>query len=155
MEAEETLRIEVPSSVPIILELVKEMLILEESIPTPLVHEGAVENGQSQLEETSEARLPVQEGDKMVRLPSTEFGDTPVQEETVDPSINNEGIWAEELPTATDIEEVTLESPIQSSEVQDQSPLESSTQLEAGNDPSNTVASELLVVPGLPLRWME
>lgn len=75
-------------------------------------------DGQSQLEETSEARLPVQEGDKMVRLPSTEFGDTPVQEETVDPSINNEGIWAEELPTATDIEEVTLESPVQSSEVQ-------------------------------------
>lgn len=44
MEAEETLRIEVPSSVPIILERVKEMLILEESIPTPLVHEGAVES---------------------------------------------------------------------------------------------------------------
>ncbi|KAJ8627304.1 hypothetical protein MRB53_020611 [Persea americana] len=94
-------------------------------------------------EETSEARLIVQDGDETVHLPSTELGDTPLKAETVDPFINKEAASIEERPIAIDSEETILEPPVQFSEL----PLESTSQLEAEGDPSNTIAYELLVVP--------
>ncbi|KAJ8632684.1 hypothetical protein MRB53_026020 [Persea americana] len=62
------------------------------------------------------------------------------------PSINKEAASTEECPIANDNGETILEPPVQPSEVQDQLPLESTSQLEAEGDPSNTIASELLTV---------
>ncbi|KAJ8649032.1 hypothetical protein MRB53_002055 [Persea americana] len=102
---------------------------------------------QLQLEEPSGAHLIVQEGDETVQLSFTELGDTPLQLETVDPFINTEAASREEHPIPIDSRGTILEPPAQFSEVQDQLPLESTSQLEADGGPSNTIASELPAVP--------
>ena len=133
------------SSTPVIPECIEEVPILEGFVPVPLVHTEATgsiediqiveyppfvqkgldvniindpENVHLQHEETSEARLIVQDGDETVHLPSTELGDTPLKAETVDPFINKEAASIEERPIAIDSEETILEPPVQFSEVQ-------------------------------------
>lgn len=143
-EVEDTIRIEVSSPAPTVLEHAEEALTLEESVPIPHVHEEVMEstefeeveeyplvvqegsnvntvnvsaNVHSQPEEIYGAHLIVQEGDKMVQLPSIESGDRPVQKEAVDPSINKEAVLTEVFPTAIDVKEENSKPLAQSSEV--------------------------------------
>lgn len=133
MEVEEAVNLEMPSSAPIGSEHAKEVPVLEESIPIPLVHEeivGSTKHLQKiehphvvqegldvinvptdvplRSEEILDAYLPVQEEDEAVQLLYTESGDIPVQGETLDPSINKEVVSTEEFPTAIDSEETIL-----------------------------------------------
>ncbi|KAJ8644439.1 hypothetical protein MRB53_006187 [Persea americana] len=63
----------------------------------------------------------------------------------MDPSINTEATPAEETPTT--VEKITSECPIQTSEVQDQSILETTSQVDAAGDSHDTYTPEILVVP--------
>ena len=73
---------------------------------------------QSQPEETSEVPLIAQEGHETAQLPSAEFDNSPVQVETMDPSISKEVVQAEEFLVAVDSEEIVIEPPVQPSDVQ-------------------------------------
>ncbi|KAJ8615072.1 hypothetical protein MRB53_034444 [Persea americana] len=174
MGVEETVSLAVSSPTPIISDSVEEASVPEEFLLVPLVHTEAVGNTediqivkhppavheglhvntindptnvQLQPEETSEARLIVHEGDETVQFPSTKLGDTTLQAKTIDPFINKEAASTEQLPIAVNSGEMILEPPAQFSEVQDQLPLKSTSQLEAEGDQSNTIASELPAVP--------
>ncbi|KAJ8632673.1 hypothetical protein MRB53_026009 [Persea americana] len=125
----------------IIPERIEEVPALEGSVLVPLVHKEIA--GSTEDLRIVEHPLVVQEG---LDLPSTGPSDTPVQVETVDTSINKEAASTEECPNVVDSGETILEPLVQSSEVKDQLPLESTSQLDAEGDPSNTFASELLAV---------
>lgn len=73
---------------------------------------------QLQPKETFEVHSTMQERDETVQLPSTESNNSPVQVETLDPSINKEAIQAKEFPTVVDNEEIVQEPPVQPCEVQ-------------------------------------
>ncbi|KAJ8631802.1 hypothetical protein MRB53_025125 [Persea americana] len=173
MEVEETLRVEVPPPTPTIPERVEKVPILEESVPTPFVHEeiagstetipveehppivqeglgliviNATANVQSQPKETSKARSSMQRERGTIQLPFIESSDTLVQGRTMYSSINNEEALTEEPPAAIDVEVTTSEPLVQSSEVQDQSPLEPLMRSEVRDSSDNTVAPELLLI---------
>eukprot|EP00268_Persea_americana_P023866 TRINITY_DN23388_c0_g1_i1.p1 TRINITY_DN23388_c0_g1~~TRINITY_DN23388_c0_g1_i1.p1 ORF type:complete len:318 (+),score=63.38 TRINITY_DN23388_c0_g1_i1:2059-3012(+) len=145
MEVEETLRVEVPPPTPTIPERVEKVPILEESVPTPFVHEeiagstetipveehppivqewlgliviNATANVQSQPKETSKAHSSMQEREETIQLPFIESSDALVQGRTMYSSINNEEALTEEPPATIDVEVTTSEPLVQSSEVQ-------------------------------------
>lgn len=131
MEVKEIIISTEHSLVPAGSEHAEEVLIPEKSIPSPYIHKevagntecvevkecpSAVQEGsdvntmnvsaniQSQLEETYVARLSAQGGNEMVQLPFTQSNDMSVQEEAMDPPINNEVVLIGVLPIAINIE---------------------------------------------------
>ncbi|KAJ8621780.1 hypothetical protein MRB53_030309 [Persea americana] len=119
--------------------------IVQEGLDVDAVNDPA--NIQSQLEENFEVPLTVQEGYETAQLPSFEFDNSPVQVEAVDPSISKEVVQAEEFPIAVGSEAIVIENPVEPSEVQDQLPSGSTSQVEAEGDSHNTIISEVPLVP--------
>ncbi|KAJ8649179.1 hypothetical protein MRB53_002202 [Persea americana] len=102
---------------------------------------------QSQPEETSKIPLTAQEGYETAQRSSVEFDNSPVQVETVNPSISKEVVQVEEFPTVVESEEIVIKPPVQPSEVQDQLPSKLSTsQVEAEGDSHNIIISQVPVI---------
>ncbi|KAJ8622161.1 hypothetical protein MRB53_030690 [Persea americana] len=110
------------------------------SSPTLVVPE-RIEEGPVPVESVP---IPI-EGDETIQLPSTELRDTLLQAETIDPFINKDVVSIEERPIAVDSGETILEPPVQFSEVQDQLPLESTSQFEAEGYPRALIGTHSML----------